>query len=83
MQNNERIFQLDDNELKDLWNDVRKKEREGKESEPFLQYLRDHNLITSDIDMDDLRKQEIQRARQELMLECCRRVTVSELTSDV
>lgn len=77
------FFQLDDNELKDLWNDVRKKEREGKESEPFLQYLRDHNLITSDIDMDDLRKQEIQRARQELMLECCRRVTVSELTSDV
>lgn len=63
MQNNERIFfQLDDNELKDLWNDVRKKEREGKESEPFLQYLRDHNLITSDIDMDDLRKQQIQRA---------------------
>lgn len=77
------FFQLDDNELKDLWNDVRKKEREGKESEQFLQYLRDHNLITSDIDMDDLRKQEIQRARQELMLECCRRVTVSELTSDV
>lgn len=77
------FFQLDDNELKDLWNDVRKKEREGKESEQFIQYLRDHNLITSDIDMGDLRKRQIQRARQELMLECCRRVTVSELTSDV
>lgn len=36
------FFQLDDNELKDLWNDVRKKEREGKESEQFIQYLRDH-----------------------------------------